>query len=1211
MLKTFKRHKLESKLAKTEKKLETTQRIIQFISEYNVPGLRRLLAVALSSASTPEEILRRLERCIAGMYDTRGQFSQYEYDLAFIAKALGGPRLLYAMAHAFGIPATSTLARNAPLPSVHVCLSEPTANDAESAIQTMLDPSVHQPPPKDSVRLAGLTLMLDGVAIEEVCRYDHRRDSVIGLCREHTKDMELRIEDYRTIQILEEALDGKLVHVGKDATVLAVASIADVVHYLPVPVLLSASCKAEVGDGLFRWLRLFLDVWHTHPCGEVLHGPIATVASDGESSFRNARFHLGMSEELDTSTGYGRVLAQCAGLNLRTGPYGLLVTCDTKHIFKRFATLCRGMRGIQVGDTTITSVELAHQLSQLPSLTPAGALDLMDPDDKQDVPRAVELIEALGDIEEQSDTMVTSETAKMEKVAFVAHVLAYFLEPFISGDMSLSEQLKSLSTYAHLTYAMYKKHGLSFLTSPLYVDSHAVVKTIFSTSACLAALNDPELVYLIILEGTDRLENIFSNVRTQDHSRNFDVLQLSQKLSIAAMLTEIFSRYPHLNRGHRRRDLTKRGVDRVSPSDVDHSNKAVVGVDIPKAWNDGRAQANRILQKFLGYTYDLFEHDFAQPSVDMMRPDGIHYVGSSYTETSTSTIPSLSQSPPSPLMDPEASLSPRSYPPSPLESSTTQPLPASHQSVRPDLAPSEIDIVSQLIQQRDVGQFANGLEDHLDTMALTSDSRPLTQVDRRFVYIDKKPFRKDSLIPALLVSESARKATIRTLRAAGITQKKAMRLQQQKVSLGIAESKTSALYSGDLAGTLVRVGDVLCMAVVEILHFERKGDKNSKQLYSVELDDLSSPNVLATCQIVALESGDFLHNSLPDQWVWRSRYLSLNEDAAVVTQDNSLLHIPLSRIHILVPELLENPQLVGHRLSYSRALDHTELESALNDAWDMFDPTSDTYLRDVASIPTVRSTSLPYRDSKGSRFFFLSGIGAVVQTKQKSSTTLLECKLCGQSETLAHMRNHVGKHLLLFLHDYPDAALKVSLSLDACGWCGLPGCHTSLKYGKSKQRNRTIESDCEYFYPQMRYTTAATTTPTQPSTNVPILCTLCQPLKTVWKYEMLAHVIGVHARPDNNSLPALPASLWLDMHISKLEERRMGIEEADIHEYRADNKIPGSDWLENLDDAGHVSDKRYAYNRPASPAVPGMTRPLDRRDSVASSSHRPHKLSKL
>lgn len=63
--------------------------------------------------------------------------------------------------------------------------------------------------------------------------------------------------------------------------------------------------------------------------------------------------------------------------------------------------------------------------------------------------------------------------------------------------------------------------------------------------------------YYILFEGTDRLENVFSQVRTQDHARNVDILQLAQKLSIGAEIDAILQRHPDLDQGHIRRNLLK------------------------------------------------------------------------------------------------------------------------------------------------------------------------------------------------------------------------------------------------------------------------------------------------------------------------------------------------------------------------------------------------------------------------------------------------------------------------------------------------------------------------------------------------------------------------------------------------------------------------------------------------------------------------------
>lgn len=58
---------------------------------------------------------------------------------------------------------------------------------------------------------------------------------------------------------------------------------------------------------------------------------------------------------------------------------------------------------------------------------------------------------------------------------------------------------------------------MAFVTSALYADSQAIVKNIIITIARMQTL-DSTLDYHILFEGTDRLEGVFSHVRTQDHA---------------------------------------------------------------------------------------------------------------------------------------------------------------------------------------------------------------------------------------------------------------------------------------------------------------------------------------------------------------------------------------------------------------------------------------------------------------------------------------------------------------------------------------------------------------------------------------------------------------------------------------------------------------------------------------------------------------------
>lgn len=329
---------LQKQLDRAHNRLTDTKRILTFLSEYDVPGLRRLLAVAIRRGCSPVSLFSQLEKAVKQMYKPHGNYSRREYDIAFIAKALGGPRLLYAMGHAFGLPSTATLLRNSHIPEIRPCLGSPVRSDMEYGIGTLYDPAIRSPPRNIDMKRAGKQVMVDGVACEEVCRYCPKRNAVCGLCREHAGTVNVTVTDFDAIKAIEDALDGKRVHVGKDATVLAVSSIADPDDYIPIPILVSTSCKKETSENLAHWLGLFLQVWKEHPNGEAIHGPIMTIASDGESTFRSARFELAMCEDMDIETQHGYLLSKLRGFNMRTGKDGLIATCDYKHIFKREST---------------------------------------------------------------------------------------------------------------------------------------------------------------------------------------------------------------------------------------------------------------------------------------------------------------------------------------------------------------------------------------------------------------------------------------------------------------------------------------------------------------------------------------------------------------------------------------------------------------------------------------------------------------------------------------------------------------------------------------------------------------------------------------------------------------------------------------------------------------------------------------------------------
>jgi hypothetical protein len=183
--------------------------------------------------------------------------------------------------------------------------------------------------------------MFDGIALESKCRYCSRCDSVIGLCREHSQNIDPRVTSFKAIDDIHAALfdfpddDKKKVCFGSDATVVALAPYARDDHYNSVPLVLSASDKTEKGDQIACWIQVLIDQYNTHIFGRILHGPIFSIGSDGDACFRKARHIICIKTPIDPTSALGQIVCSLLGLNTFTSPEGITGTCDPKHVFKR------------------------------------------------------------------------------------------------------------------------------------------------------------------------------------------------------------------------------------------------------------------------------------------------------------------------------------------------------------------------------------------------------------------------------------------------------------------------------------------------------------------------------------------------------------------------------------------------------------------------------------------------------------------------------------------------------------------------------------------------------------------------------------------------------------------------------------------------------------------------------------------------------------
>ncbi|KAF9012121.1 hypothetical protein BDZ89DRAFT_1167353 [Hymenopellis radicata] len=1150
----------ERQIRRLSKKLGDHKRVMMLLSQNDVPALRRLVAASLKRSGSSSTLLNTIQRCLTSNYRPRSGFTQRDFDKAFLSKSYGGDRMLNTLQRAEGYPSRTTLLKHHHVPQLLPSLGIPTAEEIRVNIVALLDPAVRNPPTKSSAGiLPGIIVMIDGVALEEICRYESMRNVILGLCREHSKLLNLVINSIEDLEKIADALerqrdDPHACHRGKDGTVLAIATVSDSEQYTPIPLILSPSCKAETGKQLATWLRTFIDVWREHPFGEALYGPIRALASDGESSFRLARYNLCMSETVQKDQPLGQLLWDLPGLNLQTGIYNILGTCDPKHVFKRFATLLRSVSGILVDETYLVPTDIQASLMRIPGMTEHKAKGLLDPADKQNVPKAVTLLQDLHSLGTDPDIAPVVDPASQQRaraIEFLAETLMYFTKPFIDVTMDLKDQCRSLATYAHLAAAVYLKEGLNFLTSALYADSQAIVKNIFVTIAKLF-IDDPNLPYYIIHEGTDRLENIFSNVRTQDHARNFDTLQLSQKLSVATEIVATCLRNPDLDLGHRRLDLVgAKGVDRINPASL-KGTYTVGSVCLADEWKGGETDANALLEKTFGEEWVVdYKTRFSRASnLDFLRPDQPDaFIGSKWHASDAR-----------------------------LE--VAEKLPAENEDCEEDWEDidDEVETPAGLEGIRDI-------EDQLELEEELDNGSDDATADSRTIMIDGKKFLKSSVVHVMLSAGDSerRKVTMRTLRAQGLTMDD---LRKRKSDDWIAGSDDEGLMKArDPAAVLVRIDGKICLAVVEVLAFQFPGMRtyvSEASLDRLETKGDKCPLVIAQIFVMAPRD-DGEESAAPNGWMWTGDYARMVSDTVEHRRTRSkqyYLRIPGYLVHPLVAAPIDDS--TGHLRWY---IEHQDLVDTQNYAWSVLNPDTEEIMGNLTHLPTIptsltTSSLLPYRWHDST---------SILAVPEDQLPKHLGVKHKGTEK----MRAHCGQHILYHSRKLSDPRLEgiedvPHIGPNPCGWCGLGDTECVVQLiREGKKKTPKIYSNCDYHYETMRYQHAAEFSDTSPCTNVPIHCPICDvsvsgEQRTFWKYNAVHHALSAHSHllGDGVLLRSVPKQFLVDTFVTSAEEHALSIDEFATVRYREDLGIPNTDGIEEERDI--LLGKRTSRDRGAS-----------------------------
>ncbi|KZV63612.1 hypothetical protein PENSPDRAFT_757800 [Peniophora sp. CONT] len=595
------------------------ERLLDTIIEVNPHRSATILTTNLRHTKNLDYVIQKLRDHEQGKY-TPYSYTTAEFDLGLICANQGAS---YALKRGAGLPALSTIRNRFRsrqlLPNHgHIDLNVLRENIENCFFAHMREIYGGVWPDKPIL----MHVTTDEISTERQPTFDAQRDMVANFCWEHTPPEVLMLTDQKHVEALRDGLDGDVYHLGVEMSTMAMK-----VHGRDgvIPFFTASTCKKHDSNAMAALFGQVFEILVNHP-DFAGHFVLGATATDGDAARRNYFHRLCCTIPMDTSNTLYAVLSQLRGFNLCIGPYNMTVDFDWKHGgLKRPAGGVRGPTGFSVNDGTVIHGQIVYIVISKAEKFAHRAYKLTHPDDPQDVPAALELLQVLCELPNavHDQKFLAEHAREMDAITFLAEILSGIIDVYTNVENSLSRQATLLSKVAHLLFASYRAHGSSAFNVELYHDLIQMIRN-FYISLLKQQMADPKAIFFFGDLGTDDLEKLFGLTREESgHRGTFNGTEFLVFLSHALQKQEAFARQPHLKRVPKRLELfTSQDHDHIERRHM--TGDLIAGnCDLPHCWSAGADLAQEVLDKSqMPSAARNLAVMLSQPDIDIVCPLG-------------------------------------------------------------------------------------------------------------------------------------------------------------------------------------------------------------------------------------------------------------------------------------------------------------------------------------------------------------------------------------------------------------------------------------------------------------------------------------------------------------------------------------------------------------------------------------------------------------
>ena len=171
------------KLVARARTLDAHKKFIMALGDSHVNRLDALIRAGLKGNMGIHGMIELLDRASKGVYKPHG-YTEEETLRGLLFLRLGGSRVAELAHRSLGSPGVSTLRSNTAVTPLSPSPQTPTNSEIRSNIRVAFKSSSVD-------RNHGYVLMIDELKLEERPRWDDQTNNILGLCREHTRNLGL------------------------------------------------------------------------------------------------------------------------------------------------------------------------------------------------------------------------------------------------------------------------------------------------------------------------------------------------------------------------------------------------------------------------------------------------------------------------------------------------------------------------------------------------------------------------------------------------------------------------------------------------------------------------------------------------------------------------------------------------------------------------------------------------------------------------------------------------------------------------------------------------------------------------------------------------------------------------------------------------------------------------------------------------------------